>query len=48
MLEIKVLLANIIKQYELLPVTRENDIVFENGIVLRTKQDVKIKVKRRN
>lgn len=47
MLEIKVLLANIIKNYELFPVTRDEDIIFENGLILRTKQQVKIKVKKR-
>lgn len=48
MLEVKVLLANIIKNYQLLPVTREKDIIFENGLVLRTTQQVKIRVKKRN
>ncbi|XP_068156977.1 probable cytochrome P450 4ac1 [Drosophila tropicalis] len=42
-LEIKVLLASILKNFRILPVTRFEDIIFEYGIVLRTQQNIKVK-----
>ncbi|XP_041674353.1 LOW QUALITY PROTEIN: probable cytochrome P450 4ac2 [Drosophila eugracilis] len=43
-LEIKVLLAAVIKKFKLIPITYLNDLTFENGMVLRTKQNVKVKL----
>ncbi|XP_016976667.1 probable cytochrome P450 4ac2 [Drosophila rhopaloa] len=43
-LEIKVLLAAVIRNFRILPITFLNDITFENGIVLRTQQNVKVKL----
>lgn len=42
-LEIKAILVAIIKNFTLLPVTRLEDIVFENGLVLRSQQQIQIK-----
>ncbi|XP_017132321.2 uncharacterized protein LOC108149343 [Drosophila elegans] len=46
-LEIKVLLVAIIRNFRILPITFVKDITFENGIVLRTQKNVKIKLMRR-
>ncbi|XP_017006515.2 probable cytochrome P450 4ac1 isoform X1 [Drosophila takahashii] len=46
-LEIKVLLAAVIRNFKLLPVTQLEDLTFENRIVLRTKQNVKVKLSKR-
>lgn len=43
-LEIKVLLAAVIRNFKILPVTLLDDLTFENGIVLRTKQNIKVKL----
>ncbi|XP_037707979.1 probable cytochrome P450 4ac2 isoform X2 [Drosophila subpulchrella] len=46
-LEIKVLLAAVIRNFRILPITYLADLTFENGIVLRTQQNVKVKLMRR-
>ncbi|KAH8242553.1 hypothetical protein KR038_000769 [Drosophila bunnanda] len=46
-LEMKVLLAAVIRSFKILPITRLEDLTFENGIVLRTHQNVKVKLLRR-
>ncbi|KAH8241511.1 hypothetical protein KR026_009256 [Drosophila bipectinata] len=42
LLEMKVLLAAILRNFKLLPATQLEDLTFENGIVLRTQQNVKV------
>ncbi|KAM8716412.1 hypothetical protein ACLKA7_003310 [Drosophila subpalustris] len=46
-LEMKVLLVSIIRNFKLLPVMRLEDIIFEYGIVLRSQKDVKVKFQHR-
>ncbi|XP_064548645.1 probable cytochrome P450 4ac1 [Drosophila montana] len=46
-LEIKVLLVSILRNFKLLPMTRLEDIIFEYGIVLRSQKKVSIKLTRR-
>ncbi|KAH8353446.1 hypothetical protein KR084_011042 [Drosophila pseudotakahashii] len=46
-LEIKVLLAAVIRNFKLLPATQLEDLTFENGIVLRTQQNIKVKFEAR-
>ncbi|XP_037707977.1 probable cytochrome P450 4ac1 [Drosophila subpulchrella] len=46
-LEIKVLLAAVIRNFKLLPSTQFEDLTFENGIVLRTQQNIKVKLETR-
>lgn len=46
-LEIKVLLVSILRNFKLLPVTRLEDIIFKYGIVLRSQENVSIKLTRR-
>jgi len=46
-LEIKVLLAAVIRNFKLLPATQLEDLTFENGIVLRTQQNIKVKLSKR-
>ncbi|XP_017032026.1 probable cytochrome P450 4ac2 [Drosophila kikkawai] len=46
-LEMKVLLAAVIRNFKILPVTILEDLTFETGIVLRTHQNVKVKLLRR-
>ncbi|XP_017006511.2 probable cytochrome P450 4ac2 [Drosophila takahashii] len=46
-LEIKVLLAAVIRNFRILPITLLSDLTFENGIVLRTQQSVKVKLQLR-
>ncbi|KAH8412208.1 hypothetical protein KR009_000430 [Drosophila setifemur] len=46
-LEIKVLLAAVIRNFMILPITSLESLTFENGIVLRTQQNVKVKLVRR-
>ncbi|XP_032595046.1 probable cytochrome P450 4ac1 isoform X2 [Drosophila grimshawi] len=46
-LEMKVLLVAILQNFQLLPVTRLEDIIFEYGIVLRSQKNIAIKLKRR-
>ncbi|XP_017043700.2 probable cytochrome P450 4ac2 [Drosophila ficusphila] len=47
-LEIKLLLATVIRNYKLLPITQLENLTFENGIVLRTKQNIKVKLAKRS
>ncbi|KAH8306724.1 hypothetical protein KR044_009104, partial [Drosophila immigrans] len=42
-LEIKVILVSVLRNFKLLPVTCLEDIIFEYGIVLRTQKSVKMK-----
>ncbi|KAH8281979.1 hypothetical protein KR054_004569 [Drosophila jambulina] len=46
-LEMKVLLAAVIKNFKLLPSTQIEDLTFENGIVLRTQENIKVKLVKR-
>ncbi|XP_041674352.1 LOW QUALITY PROTEIN: probable cytochrome P450 4ac2 [Drosophila eugracilis] len=46
-LEMKVLLSSVIRNFKVLPATRLQDLVFENGIVLRTQQSIKVKLAKR-
>ncbi|XP_016976663.2 probable cytochrome P450 4ac1 isoform X1 [Drosophila rhopaloa] len=46
-LEMKVLLAAVIRNFKLLPATQLEDLTFENGIVLRTQQNIKVKLAKR-
>ncbi|KAH8245805.1 hypothetical protein KR038_011129 [Drosophila bunnanda] len=46
-LEMKVLLAAVIRSFKILPITRVEDLTFENGIVLRSHQNVKVRLLRR-
>lgn len=49
MLEIKAMLVGILQNFRVLPVTTPEDIRYENGLVLRTKENVLVKmVKRAN
>ncbi|XP_062142423.1 probable cytochrome P450 4ac1 [Drosophila sulfurigaster albostrigata] len=43
-LEIKVMLVSILRNFKLLPVTRLEDVLFEYGLVLRTQNSVKLMV----
>ncbi|XP_052853453.1 probable cytochrome P450 4ac1 [Drosophila gunungcola] len=46
-LEMKVLLAAVIRNFKLLPATQLKDLTFENGLVLRTQQNVKVMLSKR-
>ncbi|XP_017043706.1 probable cytochrome P450 4ac1 isoform X2 [Drosophila ficusphila] len=46
-LEIKVLLAAVIRNFKLIPATLLEDLTFENGIVLRTQENIKVKLVKR-
>ncbi|BFF95801.1 probable cytochrome P450 4ac1 [Drosophila madeirensis] len=46
-LEMKVLLVAVLRNFKILPVTRLEDLTIENGIVLRTQQKVKVKLVKR-
>eukprot|EP00099_Drosophila_melanogaster_P017938 NP_608916.1 Cyp4ac1 [Drosophila melanogaster] len=46
-LEMKVLLAAVIRNFKLLPATQLEDLTFENGIVLRTQENIKVKLSKR-
>ncbi|KAH8404761.1 hypothetical protein KR222_000529 [Zaprionus bogoriensis] len=46
-LEIKVMLVSVLRNFKLLPVTRLEDVVFEYGIVLRSQKSIKIRLQRR-
>ncbi|XP_036328213.1 probable cytochrome P450 4ac1 [Rhagoletis pomonella] len=48
MLEIKAILVGILQNFQLLPATRLQDIRFENGLVLRTKENVLVKMIKRS
>ncbi|KAH8341486.1 hypothetical protein KR059_008349 [Drosophila kikkawai] len=47
-LEMKVLLAAVIRNFKLLPSTQIEDLTFENGIVLRTQENIKVKLVKRS
>jgi len=47
-LEIKVLIVSILRNFILLPVMRKEDIKLEYGIVLRSQKSVKLKLQRRH
>ncbi|XP_004536188.1 probable cytochrome P450 4ac1 [Ceratitis capitata] len=47
MLEIKAILVGILQNFQLLPVTTLEEINFENGLVLRTKENVKVQMIKR-
>uniref|UniRef100_A0A1A9WW89 Cytochrome P450 n=1 Tax=Glossina brevipalpis TaxID=37001 RepID=A0A1A9WW89_9MUSC len=44
MLEMKTVLVALLKTYRILPVTPTKDLVLENGMILRTKQQVFVKI----
>ncbi|ALC39325.1 Cyp4ac2 [Drosophila busckii] len=46
-LEMKVLLVAVLRNFKLLPVTRLEDIIMEYGIVLRSQQSVQLRLERR-
>ncbi|KAH8335231.1 hypothetical protein KR067_004776 [Drosophila pandora] len=46
-LEMKVLLAAVLRNFRLLPATQLEDLTFENGIVLRTQENIKVKLVKR-
>ncbi|KAH8412205.1 hypothetical protein KR009_000429 [Drosophila setifemur] len=46
-LEMKVLLAAVIRNFKLLPATLVEDLTFENGIVLRTQENIKVRLVKR-
>ncbi|XP_067623453.1 probable cytochrome P450 4ac1 [Eurosta solidaginis] len=48
MLEIKSILLGVLQHFQLLPVTTLEDIRYENGLVLRTKENIFIKLVKRN
>lgn len=43
MLELKIMLAKVIQNFKILPVTKIEDLVFIADIVLRTKDPIEIK-----
>ncbi|KAM7351027.1 putative cytochrome P450 4ac1 [Cochliomyia hominivorax] len=45
-LEMKTILLAILKNYEILPITKLEDLTLQNGIVLRTKQKIYVKLKK--
>lgn len=47
MLEMKVMLVSILRNFKLLPVTRMKDVIIEYGIVLRSQKSIKIRLERR-
>ncbi|KAH8355008.1 hypothetical protein KR093_003747, partial [Drosophila rubida] len=48
MLEIKTLLTHIIKEFKILPLVDPKDLVFHNGITLGVKNNIRVKLVRRN
>ncbi|XP_030383302.1 probable cytochrome P450 4ac1 [Scaptodrosophila lebanonensis] len=46
-LEMKVLLVAVLRNFKLLPLTRLEDVIFEYGIVLRSHHNIKIQLERR-
>ncbi|XP_073848042.1 probable cytochrome P450 4p3 [Musca autumnalis] len=47
LLEMKTLLVYVLKNFELEPVTRPEDFRFHAGLLIRTKADIKIKIRKR-
>lgn len=47
MLELKILIAAIVKRYRILPVTRREDLKFKAGLILRTDHDILVRFERR-
>lgn len=45
-LEMKAVLVALLQNFEILPVTKLEDLVFEYGIILRTKQKIYVKLKK--
>jgi cytochrome P450 family 4 len=43
MLELKIMLAKIVKNFKILPVTKIEDLVFQADVVLRTKNSIEMK-----
>jgi len=48
MLELKIMLAHVIKNFKALPITKREDLVFKADLVLRTVDPVKMKFVLRN
>ena len=47
MLELKIMLANVIKNFKILPVTKREELRFIADIVLRTNHPVKLRFEQR-
>lgn len=47
MMELKIVIAQILKNFKLLPVTKREDIVFQADIVLRSVNPIKVKFQKR-
>ncbi|XP_065357390.1 probable cytochrome P450 4ac1 [Calliphora vicina] len=45
-LEMKAILVAILKNFEILPITKLEDLIFHNGLILRTQQKVYVKLKK--
>ncbi|KAI8118596.1 putative cytochrome P450 4ac1 [Lucilia cuprina] len=45
-LEMKSVLVAILKNFEIMPITKLEDLIFENGLILRTQQKVYVKLKK--
>lgn len=48
MLELKILIAEIIRNYRIVPVTKRENLEFKAGLILRTNHDILVKFEKRN